>query len=451
MHYFEYKNDQLYCESVPLRHIAEQVGTPVFVYSRSTLERHFKVFEEPFASVDHLICFSMKACSNIAILHVFSELGGGVDIVSGGELFRALKAGVDPSRVVYSGVGKTASEMDEALAAGILMFNVESEEELDLLDKRAQLLGTTARMAFRVNPDVDPRTHPYISTGMRRNKFGIQFDRATDLYLRAKEMVGIDPVGVDCHIGSQLTELSPFMDAVAKLRGLVEDLRKHDIDIRYLDIGGGLGIPYDEEDPPLPADYGAAILDGVSDLNLKLILEPGRLLTGNAGVMITKVLYLKQGPEKLFVIVDAAMNDLIRPSLYQAYHSVWKVQRKAGESDAGDRIVADIVGPICESGDFLAQARELEQVQSGDLLVLMSAGAYGFSMSSNYNSRPRAAEVLVDNERFYVIRQRETYDDLIRGERLPEGARPHRNRKGVHDVFRGLYRGSDSVQKRPGG
>jgi len=271
-----------------------------------------------------------------------------------------------------------------------------------------------------VNPDVDPGTHPYISTGMRKNKFGIQFDRASELYLKAKELVGIEPVGVDCHIGSQLTELSPFMDALGKLRALVEELRENDIDIRYLDIGGGLGIPYDQEDPPLPADYGAAILEGISDLDVKLILEPGRVLTGNAGVMITKVLYQKQGPEKLFVIVDAAMNDLIRPSLYQAYHSVWKTERKGEELQADDKIVVDIVGPICESGDFLAQARELERVQSGDLLALMSAGAYGFSMSSNYNSRPRAAEVLVNGDRYFVIRQRETYDDLIRGEWLPD-------------------------------
>ncbi len=429
MHHFQYKNDELYCENVPLSHICRQVGTPVFVYSRGTLERHYKVFEEPFASVDHLICFSMKACSNIAILNVFSDLGGGVDIVSGGELFRALHAGVEPARVVYSGVGKTATEMDEALTAGILMFNVESEEELDLLDKRAQLLGKIAPVALRVNPDVDPRTHPYISTGLKKNKFGIQFDRAMDLYAKAKGLPGIDPVGIDCHIGSQLTELSPFVDAIAKLRELVRDLRIRGVDIRYLDIGGGLGIPYDQEDPPLPADYGAAILEGISDMNVKLILEPGRVLTGNAGVMITKVLYQKQGPEKLFVIVDAAMNDLIRPSLYQAYHSVWKVESKGDKAEINETITADIVGPICETGDFFAQARELERVEAGDLLALMSAGAYGFSMSSNYNSRPRAAEVLVDGDGYSVIRRRETYEDLIRGETLPAGIPSHESKR----------------------
>jgi diaminopimelate decarboxylase len=421
MHHFQYKNNELYCEGVPLKRICQEVGTPVFVYSRSTLERHFKIFEEPFLSVDHLICFSMKACSNLAILRLFSNLGGGVDIVSGGELYRALKAGVEPSRIVYSGVGKTASEMDEALRADILMFNVESEEELSVLDRRSQLLGKKARVALRVNPDVDPRTHPYISTGLKKNKFGIQVDHAKQLYLKAKDLAGIDPIGVDCHIGSQLTEIAPFQDAIERLRELITELRKNHVDIRYLDIGGGLGIPYDEEEPPLPAVYGAAILDGVSDLDVKLILEPGRVLAGNAGVMVTQVLYQKEGPEKHFVIVNAAMNDLIRPSLYQAYHSVWKVERSNGEIGPDDRITADIVGPICESGDFLAQARELESVQSGDLLALMSAGAYGFSMSSNYNSRPRSAEVLVSGDQYFVIRARETYEDLIRGETIPNG------------------------------
>lgn len=421
MHHFHYKNNELCCEGVPLRDICEEVGTPVFVYSRSTLERHFKVFEDPFSQMDHLICFSMKACSNLAILRVFSNLGGGVDIVSGGELYRALKAGVDPSRIVYSGVGKTGAEMDEALRANILMFNVESEEELYLLDQRAQKQGTTARVALRVNPDVDPRTHPYISTGLRQNKFGIPVEQALPLYLKAKELDGVLPVGVDCHIGSQLTEISPFMDAIARLRNLIGELRGQGIDVRYLDIGGGLGIPYEEEQPPLPAEYGAAILDGIADLGVKLILEPGRVLTGNAGVMVTRVLYQKHGAEKLFVIVDAAMNDLIRPSLYQAHHSVWRVESNGGASGGADRITADIVGPICESGDFLARARELDALRSGDLLALMSAGAYGFTMSSNYNSRPRAAEVLVDGDRYAVIRSRETYEDLIRGERIPEG------------------------------
>jgi len=419
MHYFQYHDNELYCENVPLVKLCDEVGTPVFVYSRATVERHFRIFEEPFASTDHLICYSMKANSNLAILRIFANLGGGADIVSGGELYRALQAGVDPSRIVYSGVGKKSSEIDEALDADILMFNVESEAELVLLDRRAQAMGKRARIALRVNPDVDPLTHPYISTGLKKNKFGIAMESAVALYLRAKAMKGIEPVGVDCHIGSQLTELSPFLEAVDRLKGLVATLRSEGIDVRYLDIGGGLGIPYDEEETPPPAEYGAGILKSVADMNVKLILEPGRLLVGNAGALVTRVLHRKAGPGKQFVIVDAGMNDLIRPSLYKAHHAIWKVMKRSEEADEADRFVADLVGPICESGDFLAQSREMECVDSGDLLAVMSAGAYGFSMSSNYNSRPRAAEVLVDGDTFFVIRRRETYEDLIRGELIP--------------------------------
>lgn len=419
MHHFHYLNGELCCENVPLRAICDDVGTPTFVYSRHTLERHFRVFQEPFSSVDHIICYSMKACSNLAILKVFANQGSGVDIVSGGELYRALKAGVDPSRIVYSGVGKKVSEMQEALAAGILLFNVESEEELYLLDRQAQAMGKKARIALRVNPDVDPQTHPYISTGLRKNKFGIQADRAEALYRKAKFLAGIEPVGVDCHIGSQLTDLSPFTDAVDRLVELIGRLRQDGIDVRYLDIGGGLGIPYDQEEPPLPAEYGNAILRMISGLNVTLILEPGRVMTGNAGVLVTRVLFRKQGTGKSFVIVDAAMNDLIRPSLYEAHHSVWRVAQSSTNDSSQGKIIADLVGPICESGDFLAQSREMDDAHSGDLLALMSAGAYGFSMSSNYNSRTRAAEVLVDGNSFHVIRERETYEDLVRGERIP--------------------------------
>jgi len=419
MHHFDYRNDELYCEQVPVARIADEIGTPLYIYSRETLERHFKIFQEPFAGVEHLICFSMKACSNLTVLRIFAELGGGVDIVSGGELFRALKAGVDPSRIAYSGVGKKVSEIDEALAADILLFNVESEEELFLLNGRALAMGKRARIALRGNPDVDPLTHPYISTGLKKNKFGIDVDRSLHLYREAAQMDGIEPVGVDCHIGSQLTELSPFLDAVSRLKEIIWRLREMRIQIRYLDIGGGLGIPYEDEEPPPPAEYGAAVLDAVSDLHVTLILEPGRVLVGNAGVLVTKVLFRKPGPDKEFVIVDAAMNDLIRPSLYKAHHAVWRVSRGNGGAAPKRRILADVVGPICETGDFLAQARNMEEVTPGDLLALMSAGAYGFSMSSNYNSRPRAAEVLVDGDRFYVIRKRETYDDLIRGEEIP--------------------------------
>ena len=419
MHYFRYVNDELYCENVPVQLICDEVGTPVFIYSRQTLERHLTIFQEPFSPVDHLICYSMKACSNLAVLGLFASLGAGVDIVSGGELYRAVKAGIDPSRIVYSGVGKKASEMDEALTSGILMFNVESEAELDLLDQRARALGTRAAIALRVNPDVDPLTHPYISTGLKKNKFGIDSERSIEIYRKARNLKGVEPIGVDCHIGSQLTELSPFLEAVDLLQELIETLRSEGIDIRYLDLGGGLGIPYEEENPPLPAAYGKAIVDRVAGLKVTLILEPGRVLVGNAGILGTRVLYEKKGEDKSFIIVDAAMNDLIRPSLYKAHHSVWKVKRESNEKVSSARIIADVVGPICESGDFLAQSREMEPAKSGDLLAIMSAGAYGFSMSSNYNSRPRAAEVLVDGSEYHVIRSRETYEDLIRGERIP--------------------------------
>ncbi|MEW6136761.1 MAG: diaminopimelate decarboxylase [Thermodesulfobacteriota bacterium] len=419
MHHFHYIDNELFCENVAIRAICEDLGTPVYVYSRSTLERHFQVFREPFLSTKHLVCFSMKACSNVAILRIFANLGGGVDIVSGGELFRALRAGVDPSRIVYSGVGKKAAEMMEALEADILMFNVESEQELLELNRTALEAGKKARIAFRVNPDVDPLTHPYISTGMKKNKFGIQVDQAFNLYRVAKTLQGVEPVGVDCHIGSQLTELSPFTAAVNKLKELIYRLRSEDIDVKYLDVGGGLGIPYDQEEPPVPAEYGAAILDMIRDLDITLLLEPGRVLTGNAGVLVTRVLYQKQGAAKNFVIVDAAMNDLLRPSLYQAHHAIWKVVKPSGPHGSVNKIVADVVGPICESGDFLAQSREIDEVSQGDLLAVMSAGAYGFSMSSNYNSRPRVAEVVVDGTHYHVVRDRETYADLIRGERVP--------------------------------
>ena len=416
MHHFSYKNGELYCEQVPVRRIVEEFGTPIFIYSRGTLERHFKIFEEPFANVPHLICFSMKACSNLAILRIFSNLGGGVDIVSGGELFRALRAGISSQKIVYSGVGKKAAEMDLALDADILMFNVESEEELQLLSQRASAKGKKARVALRVNPNVDPLTHPYISTGLKSNKFGVPIEQAGDIYMQASRLQGIDPVGLDCHIGSQLTELAPFLEAVSILRKLLRTLRDAGVDIRYLDVGGGLGIPYDQETPPAPGDYGAAVLDLVSDMNVSLIMEPGRVLVGNAGIMATQVLYKKQSSDKNFVIVDAAMNDLMRPSLYKAYHSIIKVAKDDGPTR---KIVADVVGPICESGDFLARSREMDDPDPGELLAVMSSGAYGFSMSSNYNSRPRSAEVLVDQSNYYLIRQRETYEDLIRGEIIP--------------------------------
>ncbi len=419
MHYFHYIDDELYCEDVPIRKICEEFGTPAFVYSKATLQRHFEVFKSAFEPIDHLICFSVKACSNLAVIRLFADMGSGVDIVSGGELFRSLKAGVNPSKIVYSGVGKRASEIDEGLAAGILMFNVESEEELSVLDQRARAMGKKARVSIRINPDVDPKTHPHITTGLKENKFGIDMARAGEVYAIAKAKRGIDPVGVDCHIGSQMTEMAPILDAVYRLKTLIRSLRADGVPIQYLDIGGGLGIPYDDESPPPPAEYGTKVTELLADMELTLILEPGRVLVGNAGVLVTRVLYRKKAPEKGFVIVDAAMNDLVRPSLYKAHHAIWPVMRKKRE-DATPGIVADLVGPICETGDFFARQREMEPVQSGELLALMSAGAYGFSMSSNYNSRPRACEVLVDGEHYYLIRKRETYEDLVRGEEIPQ-------------------------------
>ena len=419
MHFFEFKGDELYCEKVAVKQICESVGTPVFIYSRQTLERHFKVFQEPFLNVDHLICYSMKACSNLAILKVFANLGGGVDIVSGGELYRALKAGVDPQKIVYSGVGKKEYEIDEALDADILMFNVESDGELEAINQRAISKNRRARIALRVNPNVDPKTHPYISTGLKSNKFGIDISRALNIYKQASAMKGVEPVGIDCHIGSQLTELSPFQETVSILKDLLRTLRQEGVNIKYLDVGGGLGIPYDKETPPAPSAYGATIVEALAKLDVKIILEPGRVIVGNAGVMATKVLYLKETAEKNFIIVDAAMNDLVRPSLYKAHHTIIPVKKPAGDLKA-EVLVADIVGPVCESGDFLAKSREIPLPRAGEYLAAMSAGAYGFSMSSNYNSRPRACEVLVSGDRFHVIRKRETYEDLTRGETIPE-------------------------------
>jgi diaminopimelate decarboxylase len=415
MHHFHRVNGELWCEGVPLEAIAEEIGTPVYVYSHSTLVRHFRAFDGAFAGTPHLVCFSAKSNSNLAILHLFGTLGSGVDIVSGGELFRALRAGIPPGKIVYSGVGKTTAEIDSALRAGILMFNIESSQELEVIDARAGALGTRARVALRVNPDVDPHTHPYISTGLKSNKFGIDMDRALEDYSRAVHMENIDVVGVDCHIGSQLTRVEPFVDALLRLKELILRLREMDIPVRYLDLGGGLGITYREEEPPHPEEYARAILAEASGLGCTLILEPGRVIVGNAGVLLTRVLYTKKGETKRFVIVDAGMSDLIRPSLYGSYHRIEGVGRRGEEE--GD--LADLVGPICESSDFLAKDRRMPLFQRGDLLAVMSAGAYGFSMASNYNSRLRPAEVMVKGDRYAVIRRRETYEDLIAPEVLP--------------------------------
>ncbi len=415
MHYFRFDQDELHCEKVPLRKVADEVGTPCYVYSHATLKHHFRVFDEAFSKVPHLTCFAMKANSNLAILNLFGSLGGGVDIVSGGELFRARRAGIPADRIVYSGVGKTLEEIDYALKEDILMFNIESELELEAINTRAGELGTRARIALRVNPDVDPKTHPYISTGLKKTKFGIDIEGAIHSYRRAMELDHVEILGVDCHIGSQLTDISPFVDALKRLRVLIERLEATGIPVRYLDIGGGLGIVYDQESPPHPHEYAEAILKELEGLSCTLIFEPGRVIVGNAGILLTRVLYTKKSASKDFVIVDAGMNDLVRPSLYGSYHQILPVVKSDREMQ-----VVDVVGPICESGDFLARERGLPTVQPGDCLAVMSAGAYGFTMSSNYNSRPRASEVLVKDDQYFVIRERETHEDLVRGEWIPE-------------------------------
>ena len=414
MHYFEYRNGELYAEGVPIRRITREVGTPVYIYSLATLRRHFRVFDQAFARVPHLVCFSVKSNSNLAVLRTFAKEGSGFDIVSGGELFRALKAGADPKKIVFSGVGKRKEEIEYALAAGILMFNVESEQELTFLNEIARGAGKKAPISLRVNPDVDPKTHPYISTGMKKNKFGIDSKRSLEVYKRALSLSHLEVIGVDCHIGSQLTTIPPFVDALSRVKVFVEVLRKEGARIRYLDLGGGLGIRYKDEEPPHPEEYAGALIQGLEGLDVTLILEPGRVIVGNAGILVTEVLYLKETAEKKFVVVDGGMNDLIRPALYGSYQAIRPVAERKGEA-----IVADVVGPICESGDFFAKDREIPRPEPGDLLAVMSAGAYGFTMASNYNSHPKAPEILVDGENFYVVRKREDFEDLIQGEVIP--------------------------------
>jgi len=414
MHYFGYRNGELYCEEVPVKRIVEEVGTPVYIYSAKTIKRHFQVFKESFSKVDHLICYSVKANSNIAIISLLKQLGSGADIVSAGELKRALKAGISPKKIVFSGVGKTPEEMELALLADILMFNVESLEELEVLGEVAKKLNKKAPFALRVNPDVDPQTHPYISTGLKKSKFGIPEEFVIEGYKKAKENPYLQPIGVDAHIGSQITSIGPFVSALNRLKKIWEELINLGFELKYLDIGGGLGIVYDDEEPPLPQEYADAIIKEGKDLNATIILEPGRVIVGNAGILVTKVLYTKENILKKFVVVDAGMNDLIRPSFYQAYHKIVPVEDKYSEYE-----VVDVVGPICESSDFLAKERKLPKVKRGDLLAVMSVGAYGFVMSSNYNSRPRAPEVLVDGDAYYIIRRRETIEDLLIFENIP--------------------------------
>jgi len=418
MHEFQYHGTELYAEDVPVQKIAAEVGTPLYLYSQKTLERHFSVFDNAFRGMDHLTCYSVKANSNIAVLKLFANLGAGVDVVSGGEIFRALQVGIPSRKIVYSGVGKTRAEIDYGLASDILQFNVESAQELDLVDSVAAQRGTRARIALRVNPDVDPKTHPYISTGLKKNKFGIKIEDALEAYKKAALKKHIEITGVACHIGSQITQTGPFVDALRRVKSFISGLEREGIQIRYLDLGGGLGITYEEETPPQPAEYAEAILREMKGLACALILEPGRVIVGNAGILVARVLYTKASDTKNFIIIDAAMNDLVRPSLYDAYHEIQPVvKRQAGS------ITADIVGPICESGDFMARGRAVPDVVPGDLIAIMSAGAYGFSMSSNYNSRPRIPEVLVHGRQYPVIRKRETYEDLVRNEVIPEHLR----------------------------
>ena len=415
MHDFHYHNDALFCEDVPLERLAKEQGTPCYIYSHATLTRHFQAFDQAFAAVPHLIAFAMKANSNLAILRLMASLGSGADIVSGGELFRALQAGIPPGKIVFAGVGKSPDEIAYALDSDILLFNVESPAELQAINDVARGKGLRARVALRVNPDIDPQTHPYITTGLKKSKFGIGADRALEEFTTAAALPNVEVIGVHAHIGSQLTQVSPFVDSLKRVVGLIETLKSRGIPIRYLNIGGGLGITYSDETPPLPTEYADAIMPLLQASQCEIIMEPGRVIAGNAGVMLTHVLYIKETGAKNFAIVDAAMNDLLRPSLYQAHHDILPVRQVPNASEA----VFDVVGPVCESGDFLAQGRTLPAVKAGDLLAVMSAGAYGFTMASNYNSRPRVPEILVKGGESFVIRDRETFDDLVRGERIP--------------------------------
>ena len=410
MDYFNYReNGQLFAEGCNLSELAAQHGTPLYVYSRATLERHWHAFDQAAGDVPHLICYAVKANGNLAILNLLARLGSGFDIVSGGELARVVAAGGDPSKVVFSGVAKSEAEMRYALEQQILCFNLESEAELERLNRVAAEMGQTARISVRVNPDIDAGTHPYISTGLKQNKFGVPIERAVALYHQAAQLPNIEIVGIDCHIGSQLTELEPFLEAMDRLLALIDRLAAEGIHIHHLDVGGGLGVNYSDENPPHPEQYAAALKAKLAGRDLQLIFEPGRAIIANAGVLLTRVEYLKEGEERHFALVDAAMNDLIRPSLYGAWMNIIpadkSLQRPARRYD--------VVGPVCETGDFLGKDRELSLAQ-GDLLVVRSAGAYGFSMSSNYNARPRAAEVLVDGDAAHLVRQREPLADLWR-------------------------------------
>ncbi len=413
MDHFNYRDGELFAEDVPLREIAEHYGTPCYVYSRATLERHWRAFDAAFSGHPHTVCFAVKANSNLAVLNVLARLGSGFDIVSGGELERVIAAGGDPSRVVFSGVGKSEPEMRRALELGIRCFNVESEAELERLNRVAGEMGKIAPVSLRVNPDVDAKTHPYISTGLKENKFGIEINEALRIYRQANDMKHIRVSGIDCHIGSQLTELAPFLDALDRVLALVDRLQAEGIGIEHLDLGGGLGVQYDDEHPPEPAEYAQALAARLGDAPFEILIEPGRAIAANAGVLLTRVEYLKHGETRNFAVIDAAMNDLIRPSLYQAWQAIVPVEAN-GEGVQGEY---DLVGPICETGDFLGKDRRL-RLREGSLLAVRSAGAYGFSMASNYNTRARAAEVMVDGADARLVRRRESIAELFAGESL---------------------------------
>ncbi|HHE3587450.1 TPA: diaminopimelate decarboxylase [Pasteurella multocida] len=414
MDYFQYQQAQLMAEQVPVKHIAQQYGTPLYIYSRATLERHWHAFNNALGDHPHLICFAVKSNPNIAILNIMARLGSGFDIVSQGELERVLAAGGEPSKIVFSGVAKTETEIARALEVGIRCFNVESVAELYRINQVAGEMGKTAPISLRVNPDVDARTHPYISTGLKENKFGISVAEARNVYQLANQLPHIQITGMDCHIGSQLTELQPFLDATDRLIVLMEQLKQDGIQLKHLDLGGGLGVPYTNENPPHPSEYASVLLDKLKAYHeLEIILEPGRAITANAGILVTKVEYLKHNEDRHFAIVDAGMNDMIRPALYQAYMNIIEVDRTLTR----DKAVYDVVGPICETSDFLGKQRELA-IAAGDYLAQRSAGAYGASMSSNYNSRSRTAEVMVDGDQVHLIRRRETLEELWALERL---------------------------------
>ncbi|WP_028081194.1 diaminopimelate decarboxylase [Solimonas soli] len=413
MDHFESRHGTLYAEELPVTELAERYGTPLYVYSKATLTRHFHAFDDALAGLDHLVCYAVKANSNLAVLQTLARLGAGFDIVSGGELQRVLRAGGDAGKVVFSGIGKSEEEIRLALSAGIYCFNVESEYELDLLDATARLMNKRARIALRVNPDVDAKTHPYISTGLKNNKFGVDIASAERLYVQAAQLDGIEIVGIANHIGSQLLRVEPFLDALDRVLALVERLRGHGITLRHLDVGGGLGVRYRDERPIEPREWATALRPKLEPLNLKILTEPGRAIAGNAGILVTRVLGLKGTDDKRFAIVDAAMNDLLRPTLYQAWMDIVPVVERhdvAAET-------YDIVGPVCESGDWLGKDRSLA-IRADDLLAVRTAGAYGFTMASNYNTRGRAAEVMVDGRHAHLIRARETFDDLVQNERL---------------------------------